>query len=230
MKVFLTVKSTCFLAAGSISQVAGFGPKGRILAFLQCFCCFSSKVQKLAKPIFTDVGCSFFGNPSQKKSHSDWKFIRFSDFQKKRACLQSPSYSGGGWGRAPRDTKKAQSLHFYSVFLSCTKSEKGLHLRLSRSQVGNFLEPQVPRRGTLPAFLQCFLILTSRKPAFLQGFGALGHLQRATRDPKREKKTQFYLHFCRVLVSRVKRWKGDGPRENWKNGTWEPGIWDFGES
>ena len=96
MKVFLIVKKQCFLAAGSILGVAGFGPKGRIPAFLHCFCCFSSKVQKLAKPIFTDVGCSFFGNPSQKKSHSDWKFTRFSDFQKKRACLQSPFWSGGG--------------------------------------------------------------------------------------------------------------------------------------
>ena len=141
MKVFLIVKNQCFLAAGSILGVAGFGPKGRIPAFLQCFCCFSSKVQKLAKPIFTDVGCSFFGNPSQKKSHSDWKFIRFSDFQKKRACLQSPFWSGGGWKGAPRDTKRAQSLHFYGVFLSCTKSKKGPQLRLSRGQVGNFLEP-----------------------------------------------------------------------------------------
>ena len=152
MKVFLTVKNQCFLAAGSISQVAGFGPKGRIPAFLQCLCCFSSNVQKLAKPIFTDVGCSFFGNPSQKKSHSDWKFIRFSDFQKKRAWLQSPSYSGGGT-TATRDTKRGQSLHFYNVFLSCTKSKRGPRLRLSRGQVGNFLEPQAPRRGTLPALL-----------------------------------------------------------------------------
>ena len=205
MKVFLTVKNQCFLAAGSISQVAGFGPKGRIPAFLQCFGCFSSKVQKLAKPIFTDVGCSFFGNPSQKKSHSDLKCTKFSHFQKKRTWLHSPSYSGGGGTTAPRDTKRAQSLHFYGVFLSCTKSKKGPRLRLSRGQVGNFLEPWVPRRGTLPACLQCFLFSTSRKPAFLQGFGALGHLQRATRDPKREKKTQFYLHFCRVFVSWVKR-------------------------
>ena len=205
MKVILTVKNQCFLAAGRISQVAGFGPKRRIPAFLHVFCCFSSNVQKIAKPIFTDVGCSFFGNPSQKKSHSDWKFTRFSDFQKKRACLQSPSYSGGGSSRAPRDTKRAQSLHFYSVFLSCTKSKKGPRNRLSRGQVGNFLGPQVPRRGTLPAFLHCFLFLTSRKPAFLHGFGALRHLQRATRDPKRDKKTQFHLHFCRVFVSWVKK-------------------------
>ena len=205
MKVFLILKNQFILQLGWILARAGFGPKGRIPAFLHCFCCFSSKVQKLAKPIFRDVGCSFFGNPSQKKSHSDWKFIRFYDFQKKRACFQSPSYSGGGWNGAPRDTKRAQSLHFYSVFLSCTKSKKGPRNRLSRGQVGNFLGPQVPRRGTLPAFLQCFLFLTSRKPAFLHGFGALGHLQRATRDPKREKKTQFYLHFCRVLVSWVKR-------------------------
>ena len=156
MKIFLTVKNKCVLQLGWILARAGFGPKGRIPAFLQCFCCFSSNVQKLAKPIFTDVGCSFFGNPSQKKSYSDWKFTRFSDFQKKRACLQSPSYAGGGWSTAPRDTKRAQSLHFYNVFLSCTKSKKGPQLRHSIGQVGNFLEPQVPRRGTLPAFLRVF--------------------------------------------------------------------------
>ena len=205
MKVFLTVKNQCFLQLGSILPRAGFGPKGRIPAFLHCFCCFSAKVQKIAKPIFTDVGCSFFGNPSQKKSHSDWKFTRFSDFRKKGLVCKAPHIQGGGTMGAPRDTKRAQSLHFYSVFLSCTKSKKGPRNRLSRGQVGNFLGPQVPRRGTLPAFLQCFLILTSRKPAFLQGFGALGHLQRATRDTKREKKTQVHLHFCRVFVSWVKR-------------------------
>ena len=80
MKVFLIVKNLCFLAAGWILGVAGFGPKGRIPAFLCGFCCFSSNVQKLAKPIFTNVGRSFFGNPIPKKRHSDWKFIRFSYF------------------------------------------------------------------------------------------------------------------------------------------------------
>ena len=157
MKVFLTVKNRCFFAAGWILGVAGFGPKGRIPAFLQCFCCFSSKVQKLAKPIFTDVGCSFFGNPSQKKSYSDWKFIRFSDFQIKKTRLQSPSYSGGDPG--PRDTKRGQSLHFYSVFLSCTKSKKGPRNRLSRGQVGNFLEAQVPRREAL--YLHFYSVFSS---------------------------------------------------------------------
>ena len=54
----------------------------------------------------------------------------------------------------------------------------------------------------------------------------LGHLQRATRYTKRETETQFYLHFCRVLVSRVKRRKGDwvkGTKGNWEKrvlGTW----------
>ena len=166
---------------------------------------FFIKSAKACETNFHRCWLQFFGNPSQKKSHADWKFTRFSDFQKKKGLFAKPLIFGGGVSTAPRDTKKAQSLHFYGVFLSCTKSKKGPRLRLSRGQVGNFLEPRVPRRGTLPAFLYCFLVLKRRKPTFLLGFGALGRLQRATRDPKRKKETQLDLHFCRVLVSRVKR-------------------------
>ena len=143
MKVFLTVKNQCFLAAGSISQVAGFGPKGRIPAFLHCFGCFSSKVQKLAKPIFTDVGCSFFGNPSQKKSHSDWKFIRFSDFQKKRACLQSPSYSGGGGECEPQETQKGPNPCIFTVFSCLAQNQKkGLNSGSQEAKLGTFWSPK----------------------------------------------------------------------------------------
>ena len=143
MKVFLTVKNQCFLAAGWILGVAGFGPKGRIPALLRGFCCFSSKVQKLAKPIFTDVGCSFFGNPSQKKSHSDWKFTRFSDFQKKRACLQSPSYSGVGVEGSPKRHKKGPIPAFLQCFLVLHKiKKKGLATGSQEAKLGTFWSPK----------------------------------------------------------------------------------------
>ena len=142
---------------------------------------------------------------SQKRASMIRKLQGLLTCRRKYLVAKPLIFRGGRWITAPREPKRAQSLHVYNVFLSCTKSKKGPRNRLSRGQVGNFLGPQVPRRGTLLAFLQCFLILTKRKPAFLHGFGALRHLQRATRDPKREKKTQFYLHFCRVLVSWVKR-------------------------
>ena len=124
MKVVLTVKNQCFLAAGSILGVAVFGPKGRIPAFLQCLCCFSSKVQKPAKRNFRDIGCSFYGNPSQKKSHSDWKFTRFSDFQKKRACFQSLFWSGGGVDVSPKRHKKGPIPAFLQCFLVLHKIKK----------------------------------------------------------------------------------------------------------
>ena len=126
MKAFLTVKNQCILQLGWILALAGFGPKGRIPAFLQCFCCFSSKVQKLAKPIFTDVGCSFFGNPSQKKSHSDWKFRRFSDFQRKKKELvcKAPFGQGEGVNVSPKRHKKSSIPAFLRCFLVLQKIPK----------------------------------------------------------------------------------------------------------
>ena len=169
------------------------------------FVVFHQKCKSLRSQFSQMLVAVFLATRAKKRAILIGNLQGFLIFRKKGLVCKAPHIQGGGGITAPRDTKRTQSLHFYGVFLSCTKSKKGLRLRLSRGQVGNFLEPQVPRRGTLPAFLQCFLFLTSRKPAFLQGLGALKHLQRATRDPKREKKTQFYLHFCRVLVSRVKR-------------------------
>ena len=188
-----------------------FGPEpvsarsGEYLHFYNVLCVFQ-KISKSSRSQFSKSWLVVFtATRIPKRGILIGNFQCFRLFDEKRLACQTPFCTGGGAYRAPRDIKRAQSLHFYSVFLSCTKSKKGPRLRLSRGQVGNFLGPQVPRRGTLPAFLQCFLILTRRKPAFLHAFGALRHLQRATRDPKREKKTKFYLHFCRVLVSRVKR-------------------------
>ena len=210
-----------------------FWAEGENPCIFTWFLLFFIKSAKACEANFHRCWLQFLWQPEPKKEPFWLEIYKVFWFSEKKGLFAKPLLVGGGSMWAPRDTKRAQSLHFYSVFLSCTKSKKGPRNRLSRGQVGNFLGPQVPRRGTLPAFLQCFLFLTSRKPAFLQGFGALGHLQRATRDTKREKTTQFYLHFCRVLVSWVKRWKGDwvkGTKGNWEKrvlGTWVLGFWGF---
>ena len=92
---------------------------------------------------------------------------------KTHLCLEG---GGGSMGKqAPRGRKKAQTLHFYGVFLSCRKSQKGLRAHISRGEVANFSEPRVPRRGISHAFLRCFPASERRKPAFFLGFRAQAH-------------------------------------------------------
>ena len=147
------------MGSGSILARAGFD-----LHFLYCFCCFSRNEEKSSKQIYTNVGRSFFGNPSPQKSHSDLKFTRFSYLQKNRLACTAPHIQGGGGEPSPKRHKKRQIPAFLHCFLVLRKNQKkGL------ASVGNFLEPRVPRRGSLPVFLHC--ILKRRNPAFLYGLG-----------------------------------------------------------
>ena len=155
------------MAAGSILARGGFGPKGRIPAFLQCLCCFSSKVQKLVKPIFMYVGCRFFGNPSEKKSHSDWKFIRFYDFQKKRACFQSPSYSGGGGGTEPQETQKGPNPCIFTLFSSLAQNQKkGLATGSQKAKLQTVWGPRSPQIAWYLHFYIVFPLASSNTCLF----------------------------------------------------------------
>ena len=198
MKVFLTVKNQCILQLGWILARAGFGPKRRIPAFLQCLCCFSSKVQKLAKPIFTDVGCSFFGNPSQKKSHSDWKFRRFSDFQKKRACLQSPSYSGGGVDHSPKRHKKGPIPAFLRCFLVLHKIKKRASPPALKRPSWELFGAPSPKERHLTCIFTVFSHLEQEKHAFLHGFGAPAE---SNQGPKEREKNTNLPAFLQGLCS-----------------------------
>ena len=191
MKVFLTVKNQCFLAAGLILGVAGFGPKGRIPAFLQCFCCFSSKVQKLAKPIFTDVGCSFFGNPIQKKSHSDWKFTRFSDFQKKRACFQSPFWSGGGGVKqSPKRHKKGPIPAFLRCFLVLHKIKKRASQPALKRPSWELFGAPSPKERHFTCIFTVFSHLDKQKTCIFTWFWGFETPAESNQGPKeREKNT-----------------------------------------
>ena len=193
MKVFLTVKNQCFLAAGWISQVAGFGPKGRIPAFLRGFCCFSSKVQKLAKPIFTDVGCSFFGNPSQKKSHYDSKFTRFSDFQKIKGLFAKPLIFRGGVEGSPKRHKKGPIPTFLQCFLVLHKIKKGASQPALKRPSWELLGAPSPKERHFTCIFTVFSHLGREKTCIVTWFAGFETPAEGNQGPK-EKERDTILH------------------------------------
>ena len=127
---------------------AGFPPEpvsarsGENLHFLRCFVCF----QKISKSRRSQISKSwsevFTATRTPKRGILIGNFNVFACSMKKGLIAKPLFARGGGRDTAPRDTKTAQSLHFYSVFLSCTKSKKGLASGSQEAKLGTVWSPK----------------------------------------------------------------------------------------
>ena len=167
---------------------AGFPPEpvsarsGENLHFYGVLCVF----QKISKSRRSQISKSWSEVFTATRTPKEAFWLEISNVfacSMKKGLIAKPLFArGGGRDRAPRDTKRAQSLHFYRVFLSCTKSKKGPRNRHSRGQVVFFVDPRSPREAQNLQFYGVFSLLKSKKHAFLQGFGALGEQPGAQRE------------------------------------------------
>ena len=132
---------------------------------------------------------------SPKRAILIGNFQGFLTCRKKYLVARPLIFRGGG--TQPQENQKGPNPCIFTVFSCLAQNQKkGPRLRLSRGQVGNFLEPQVTRRGILPAFLQSFLILNKKNMHFYTVLGLWDTCREQPGTQRERKKHNFTCIFA----------------------------------
>ena len=167
-----------------------------------------------------------FGKKRAQQCH---RSRQFCDMGCKKNLVAKPlKYGrGGGGNQAPRNPKLAKNHGFLQCFLVLHKSLKGASTPAGKRPSWELFGALGPQKMHFTCIFTVFFCLQEEKTCIFTWFW--GH-ERATRDPRRNKKQHFTCIFTGFLHL---GWKGEGVKE-WRDpgvkGSWGAGSWDYGES
>ena len=196
-----------YFAVGLDLGSSRFWAEGENTCIFTVFLLFFIKSAKACEANFHRCWLQFLWQPEPKKGHSDWKFTRFSDFQKKSACLQSPFWSGGGVKGSPKRHKKGPILAFLQCFLVLHKIKKRASPPALKRPSWELFGAPSPKERHFTCIFTVFSLLGKQKTCIFTGFWGFGTPAESNQGPKEREKTTIlpaFLQGFRVLGEKVK--------------------------
>ena len=227
-------KTNVFCIWARFPKLPVLGRRGESLHFYSVFVVFHQKCKSLRSQFSQMLVAVSLATRAKKRAILIGNLQGFLIFRKKRACLQSPFWSGGGGGSQPQETQKGPNPCIFTVFSCLAQNQKkGLATGSQEAKLGTFWSPKSQGEAL---YLQFYSVFSSWQAENLHFYMVLGLWDTCREQPGTQRERNKHNFTCIFAGFSCLGWKGERmigwkqPREIGKKGSWEPGFWDFEQS